>query len=90
MLPRGREDFLGELDDVLGDLCVQKLLTAEATQRAQRTKEFGSTGFSCPGQGLRVLVSSRCLAWWKNEGALETWFADNEKRDVASYVSTKE
>jgi hypothetical protein len=25
----------------------------------------------------------------KDESALETWFADNEKRDVASYVSTK-
>jgi hypothetical protein len=25
----------------------------------------------------------------KDESALETWFADNEKRDVASYVSSE-
>jgi hypothetical protein len=35
--------------------------------------------FGYPGQGLRSLNSPRCLAWQKDEGALETWLMDNER-----------
>jgi hypothetical protein len=35
--------------------------------------------FGYRSQGLRSLNSPRCLAWRKDEGALETWLADNER-----------
>jgi large subunit ribosomal protein L7/L12 len=44
---------------------------------------------SIRAKGCAFLVPPRCLAWRKNESALETWFADNEKRDAASCVSTR-
>jgi hypothetical protein len=51
---------------------------------------ISNTEFSYPNQGLRVSGSGALSGVLeKNESALETWFVDNEKRDIASYVSTK-
>jgi hypothetical protein len=67
-----------------------KLLTAESAEKSQRSQRTNFNKVWLFGPWVARFWFRR-VVWrgGKDESALETWFADNEKRDVASYVSTK-